>query len=224
MYLSRVRLQLNRLTPSMLDKWGNSQPYVAHQWLWQLFPQHVERTFLFRQEPGTCFYVLSQAAPVQDHGLFSIETKAFQPQISDGMRLDFRLRANPVITRQKKRFDVLMDAKFQAKARGVEPAAWRRLQEQAAQDWLVRQGEQHGFSLMPSWTDWEEERPAMNLVAYDQHRFIRRAGEQPVVFSSADYAGSLVVSDVEKFRQALFYGIGKSKALGCGLLMVRRGR
>ncbi|WP_407081634.1 type I-E CRISPR-associated protein Cas6/Cse3/CasE [Methylomonas montana] len=30
------------------------------------------------------------------------------------------------------------------------------------------------------------------------------------------------ITDPEKFRQALFQGIGRSKAFGCGLLMVRR--
>ncbi|MBD9358284.1 type I-E CRISPR-associated protein Cas6/Cse3/CasE [Methylomonas sp. EbA] len=45
----------------------------------------------------------------------------------------------------------------------------------------------------------------------------RKAG-----FSSIDFTGQLQITDVEKFEQALFHGIGRSKAFGCGLLMIRR--
>ncbi|MBW7983480.1 type I-E CRISPR-associated protein Cas6/Cse3/CasE [Enterobacillus tribolii] len=222
MYLSRIRLVLSRLTPAMLHKWGNSQPYVAHQWLWQLFPEHTERPFLFREEAGECFYVLSQVPPLAEHDLFTVETKPYRPNVAAGMTLEFQLRANPVLVRRKKRYDVLMDAKFQAKAQGIDPAKWWGLQEQAACEWLARQGEQHGFELESTSEDEWAIFQQPYLRAYDQHRFIRREGENSIAFSSADYAGRLTVTDAEKFEQALLKGIGKSKALGCGLLMVRR--
>lgn len=232
MYLSRIQLRLNRLKPEMLQKWQDATPYASHQWLWQLFPEQQERNFLFRQEPKAGFYVLSETPPLIGHELFSVETKAFNPRLEEGVELDFQLRANPVITRKKRRYDVMMDAKFQAKASGIERHKWWELQTHAASRWLEEQGLQHGFSLISSpldnfalWAGADENAsvPAATCVnAYQQHRFQRRDGEQPVRYSSVDYAGRLKITDVARFQHALFHGIGKSKALGCGLLMVKR--
>lgn len=120
MYLSRVQLHLNRLKPEMLQKWEIASPYAAHQWLWQLFPEQKERNFLFRIEPKARFFVLSEIPPLVTHPLFDIETKQFNPLLENGVVLDFQIRANPVITSDKKRYDVMMHAKYQAKARGIE--------------------------------------------------------------------------------------------------------
>ncbi|MBK4715934.1 MULTISPECIES: type I-E CRISPR-associated protein Cas6/Cse3/CasE [Tenebrionibacter/Tenebrionicola group] len=220
MYLSRVRLMLSRLTPQMLEKWGACQPYVSHQWLWQLFPGKTQRDFLFHRENDQCFYLLSPEPPLARHDLFIVETKPWQLQLHRGMQLDFQLRANPVITRAKKRSDVLMDAKFQAKKQGLDATAIQALQQQAATDWLIRQGERHGFKpiLPDDMALWS------GVRAYEQHRFVRRPGEKPVLFSSVDYVGRLTVTDPVAFSLALSGGIGKSKALGCGLMLIKRAR
>lgn len=231
MYLSRIQLRLNHLKPEMLQKWQEVTPYASHQWLWQLFPEQQKRPFLFRQEPEAGFYVLSQTSPLHGHNLFSVETKAFNPRLEEGLELDFQLRANPVITRKKQRYDVMMDAKFQAKANGVARHQWWELQIQAAYCWLSGQGLQHGFSLvLPAvddfahWAGSDENASAAAacVSGYQQHRFQRREDEQPVRYSSVDYAGRLKITDVARFQHALFNGIGKSKALGCGMLMVKR--
>lgn len=119
MYLSRVQLLFKNIRPEMLKKWESARPYASHQWLWQLFPQQTARQFLFRQEAQGCFFVLSTTPPLSKHSLFVIETKPFNPQLTEGLILDFQLRANPVITRDGKRSDVMMDAKYHAKASGV---------------------------------------------------------------------------------------------------------
>jgi len=41
-------------------------------------------------------------------------------------------------------------------------------------------------------------------------------------FSSVDFLGDLEITDVEKFTKALFQGIGRAKAFGCGLMLVKR--
>ncbi|MGY6275374.1 type I-E CRISPR-associated protein Cas6/Cse3/CasE [Methylomonas sp. MgM2] len=45
---------------------------------------------------------------------------------------------------------------------------------------------------------------------------------QKSCFSSVDFCGELQITDPEKFRQTLFNGLGRAKAFGCGLLMVKR--
>jgi CRISPR system Cascade subunit CasE len=221
MFLSRITLDLARLPPVMLDKWlSEQQAYASHQWLWQLFPEEQERRYLFRQEPSVSqgvFYLLSEKRPQQQHNLFQIATKPYEPQLVKGMRLFFSLRANPVVTRQGKRSDVMMDAKFHAKRQGVPPSEWRTLQEQAAQRWLQEQGDRHGFRLMPLAEDFT------HVVSFQSQRLLRRDGEKPITFSTVDYAGYLTVTEPKLFLPALHAGLGKSKALGCGLLMIKRG-
>nr|WP_318383806.1 type I-E CRISPR-associated protein Cas6/Cse3/CasE [uncultured Enterobacter sp.] len=235
MYLSRIQLRLERLQPTMLQKWSTAAPYAAHQWLWQLFPGRDERHFLFREEPQARFFVLSHSAPSTDHALFTVETRSFDPALVNGLMLNFQLRANPVITRNNKRSDVMMDAKFRAKAQGLSPQAWWPAQIDAARQWLARQGQQHGFELVApptdDFADWsgqdgDEERVnnGANVVAYQQHRFQRNASEHPITYSSVDYTGNLVITDAARFHSALCNGIGKSKALGCGMIMVKRQR
>lgn len=148
MYLSRIQLRFNNLRPEMLAKWNSARPYASHQWLWQLFPEQELRQFLFREEAHGGFFMLSAIPPLLQHSLFLIETKPFNPQLTNGLELDFQLRANPVITRNGKRSDVMMNAKHQAKANGVEKERWWELQQQAAQAWLEQQGQQHGFRLI----------------------------------------------------------------------------
>lgn len=140
MYLSRIQLRFNQLRPEMLEKWHSARPYASHQWLWQLFPEQESRQFLFREEAHGGFFMLSAIPPLAQHSLFLVETKAFNPQLTNGLMLDFQLRANPVITRNGKRSDVMMDAKFQAKTQGVAQEQWWELQQQAAQAWLKGKG------------------------------------------------------------------------------------
>ena len=234
MYLSRIQLRFNNLRPEMLKKWDSARPYASHQWLWQLFPEQETRQFLFREEPHGGFFMLSAIPPLTQHSLFLIETKPFNPQLINGLELDFQLRANPVITRNGKRSDVMMNAKYQAKENDVAQERWWELQQQAAQTWLEKQGQQHGFRLLEpepddfaQWAgaEYSEMQAHCGCVqAYKQHRFVRNDQEKPIAFSSVDFIGTLCITDASLFEQALFSGLGKSKALGCGMLMVKRKR
>ncbi|WBW62282.1 type I-E CRISPR-associated protein Cas6/Cse3/CasE [Klebsiella electrica] len=234
MYLSRIQLRFNNLQPEMLKKWDSARPYASHQWLWQLFPKQEGRQFLFRQEEHGSFFMLSTTPPLTQHTLFLVETKPFNPQLGEGLVLDFQLRANPVVTRNGKRSDVMMNAKYEAKANGIKQEKWWELQQQAAQAWLERQGDQHGFRLLEpepddfsQWAGTESSeilRRCGCVQAYQQHRFVRKAQDSPIAFSSVDFSGTLMITDALLFEQALFSGLGKSKALGCGMLMVKRRR
>jgi len=58
------------------------------------------------------------------------------------------------------------------------------------------------------------------VTAYRQHAKKRKGAD--IRFSSLDYEGVLKVTDLDLFNQTLRRGMGKSKAFGCGLMMVRR--
>ena len=83
-------------------------------------------------------------------------------------------------------------------------------------NWLGKQGKRCGFVLAVDENDLSK----LQNSAYQWHALPekgRHAG-----FSSIDFTGELQIVDVDRFRQALFKGIGRSKAFGCGLLMIRR--
>lgn len=214
MFFSRVTLQPSALPTAMAEKWHRAEVYASHQWLWQLFTQDDRRRFLFREDRsvGVCrFYLLSSCAPRQDHSLFRVETKPWRPRLQAGMTLAFSLRANPVVMRQRQRSDVLMDAKYRARQEGLGgEALWPR-QQQAASDWLARQGKQCGFEV-----------EACRVDGYQRHQCHKPGQPHPIRFSSVDFEGLLRVTDAERFAQSVNQGVGKSRALGCGLLLLRR--
>ena len=63
----------------------------------------------------------------------------------------------------------------------------------------------------------------MKNAVYQWHALTGKAAKaKKSGFSAVDFTGDLVVADVEAFKKTLFNGIGRSKAFGCGLLLVKR--
>ncbi|XKE45299.1 type I-E CRISPR-associated protein Cas6/Cse3/CasE [Halomonas organivorans] len=229
MYLSRVRVDLNGLSRGALFDIMDGRAYAAHQLLWQLFPEHQgARPFLFRQEMEEAeeggaprglplFYVLSDREPVPIAGLLEVQCKPFSPALEDGERLAFRLRANPTVAKsvagqRGRRADVLMAAKYPFEAGGERKSqACVEAMDAAAREWLEARAESWGFRL-----------PMLPEVgAYRQHALSKDKG-RPIRFSSVDYEGLLEVTDPGRLIEAMAQGVGRAKAFGCGLLLIRR--
>ena len=191
MYFSRVTLKLNRLPYVMQQKMQNSGPYAIHQWLWQLFPNQEKRCFL-------------------------VETKPYQPKLTVGMKLIFSLRANPVVFKNGKRSDVMMNAKYLAKQQGLDNEIKIR-QNEAAINWLIKQSESRGFSL----STIDGQQLDCTVINYTQEQFIKKSTLKPITYSSVDYQGVLTVTDVDLFLNTIYQGVGKSKGFGCGLFLVK---
>jgi len=83
--------------------------------------------------------------------------------------------------------------------------------------WMIRQGQRHGFSLAKD----DNNQCKLQNSAYRWHS-IKAEKEKKSGFSSVDFLGDLEIIDVEKFAKALFGGIGRAKAFGCGLMLVKR--
>lgn len=213
-----------------------SSAYGEHQWLWRFFPSPVgtQRDFLFRRRDTDGlprFYVVSQRTPITDSDAWQIQSRAYRPQVPNGARLSFELRANPVVARAgdngSKRHDVVMHAKKRLlAARGLTkwanwtpdrttadgqpdpPPPLYELVRAACTDWLTHRAEHHGFALDES---------TFSVAAYEQH-----GGKRGQLrFSTVDLAGELVVTDADRFAITLAGGVGRAKAFGCGLLLVR---
>ncbi|WP_404655355.1 type I-E CRISPR-associated protein Cas6/Cse3/CasE [Raoultella ornithinolytica] len=213
MYLSRITLHTDQLSPSQLLHLVDRGEYVMHQWLWELFPGGKVREFLYRREElqgAFRFFVLSSEPPVQ-RDIFEVQCRPFSPALNVGQMLRFSLRANPTVCKAGKRHDLLMEAKRQIKEQAVGRDIWP-YQQQAALEWLSHQGEQNGFFLHK-----------VSVDAYRQQQIRREKSRQIIQFSSVDYSGLLVVSDPEIFLQRLARGYGKSRAFGCGMMMIKPG-
>lgn len=223
MYLSKVSLLNSLQAKSALVDLGKNGAYAAHQLLWRLFTEDVQRDFLFKQEQSNrglpVFYVLSKKTPLLLPELFDIQSKVFSPQIQTGERFAYKLTANPTICKKddsgkSKRSDVLMNAKYQAKKEGInDQNIVKELMNQAAQQWFVEEHRSTGwgvqFDTLP------------DIESYSQHRVAKHKNHN-IRFSSVDVQGTLTVQDPEKFISQLFKGFGRSKAMGCGLMMIRR--
>ncbi|MCU5787333.1 type I-E CRISPR-associated protein Cas6/Cse3/CasE [Alloalcanivorax marinus] len=231
MHFSRVRVDLNGLARNELFAVMGGEPYGTHQLLWRLFPDYDgPRPFLFRQEveegadgEGRCkglplFYLLSEQTPVAIPGLLEVESKPFAPRLDAGETLAFRLRANPTVShrvegqKHSRRSDVLMHAKsaFAPEQRGSQ--ACKDAMDLAARQWLAGQGEKHGFVL----------RGAPEISGYRQHSLGRKKQTKPIQFSGVDYNGTLEITDAEAFGTCVAQGLGRSKAFGFGMMMIRR--
>ncbi|WP_265671487.1 type I-E CRISPR-associated protein Cas6/Cse3/CasE [Klebsiella grimontii] len=213
MYLAKITLHTSQLLPSQLLQLVDRGEYAMHQWLWELFPDGPERQFLYRREElqgAFRFFVLSLEPPAESE-IFDIQYRPFAPTLIAGQPLRFSLRANPTICKAGKRHDLLMEAKHQVRGQVNGPDIWLH-QQQAAQDWLARQGEQNGFSLLE-----------VNVDAYRQQQVVRVKSRQMIQFSSVDYSGVLMVNEPTLFLQRLIQGYGKSRVFGCGLMLIKPG-
>ncbi len=257
MYLSRIVLNETMGQHSQLGQILRDRSYSMHRLLWDLFDDRDR--FLFREEisneqlgygsASPLYYVLSDSKPIDNSPIFDVHSKRYNPQLKEGDRLAFKLRANPTITRRNtegknsKRHDVVMDAQFQY------------LKNQCTQRDISSQGSKRElFQVLNQHTDYSAKGVVKDLTAELQKEadsagklwLMKRAGtngfsiEEPTLrtsgyrwnalpekgrsagFSCLDYEGVLTVCDSDLIIGAIAKGIGPAKAFGCGLMMIRR--
>lgn len=215
--------------------------YAEHQWLWKFFPGSADQTrdFIFRRhdlEQIPRFYVVSQRRPTAFSEAWQVQSRVYDPQLQEGRRLSFQLRANPVITKnndagKSQRHDVVMHAKKQLLAEhglskeakwadwkdvSSKPLLYELVQKHCA-EWLDGVAKRNGFEI--TLADGEEQRK-LQIDAYEQCKAGKR--DHNIRFSTVDFSGELLVSNLRLFHLALFNGLGHAKSFGCGLLLVRR--
>lgn len=204
-----------------------TDPYAEHQWLWRWFPAEAgtARDFIYRRREADGiprYYVVSKRHPAPPQPGWFLQCRPYDPELREGERLAFDLRANAVVSRpadgKGRRHDVVMDEKrrllqerglekWSKWGRGERPALYE-IVHAAGRKWLTQRAEACGFQL---------DEGQLRADAYAQHRI-----KESVRFTSIDFSGELVVTDPVRLRAALFSGIGHAKAFGCGLLLVRR--
>lgn len=185
----------------------------AHALIWSLFEQQPrgERCFLYREEAPGRFMIVSTVPPEDSSGLWDLEVKPYEPELEEGDELEFILRVNPAVTvkdgDRMRRTDVVMKSKYE-----MAPGQARRSidKREILEEWFAPRLAQRGASLERlDLTGWRVDDRA-------------RAGGRAHTRAVADLAGGLRVNDPIAFTDLLFDGIGKARAYGCGLMLVRR--
>lgn len=291
MYFSRVRLRSEFIQSSQLNRVLQGNAYGVHRLLHDLFSSQ-QRCFVFREEIARqqlgyrknikgepLYYLVSEEQPKTDNPLFDVETKLYHPKLEVGQIVTFDCRVNPVVTKNGKKHDVVMNAQLDFLQTAVQelelnvhlpvnpkksdykkvllhapsarvdtyltdkiqryPAYAELLPQNSSlkdklngtiqahidermQHWFTRQGEpranavSYGFELL----DDNPGQKQFQVSGYQWHALPEK--EKKAGFSSVNLTGKLQITDVAGFEQALFKGIGRAKAFGCGLLMIRR--
>ena len=284
MYLSRIRLKQDMQATQLAQLIKDRKNYGLHHLFWGVFKTNPDkkRDFLFREEMAKeqnlggrrlkadpVYYLLSMEQPENEHAFFDIECKEYNPKLAMGDILSFKVRVNPVVKRNNKRHDIIMNAQYnwldtQLKqigkdTKGTKTDKKKRLlnyaqdkqitvwQEQIKQGcfsdklaqklgrnellewalkteveqtvllWWQAQAEKNGFELVHN---KHTNTPVFQSSAYQWNPLPeknRKAG-----YSSLDLTGKIAVNNCDLFYNFLKNGVGKSKAFGCGLIMIQR--
>ena len=235
LWLTRARVRQHApaaaLRALLLPEDHGRRAGAGHRLVWTLFADSPdrERDFLWRETEAGTFYLLSRREPHDAHGLFELDPpKRFAPQLSNGDRLVFSLRANATVAKKVpgqargKPCDVVMAAirEVPSDARAAARAA---AIEREGRQWLEAQGARCGFALVPTQDvdgDAVAARPAVRVTGYRTLRVDH--GGPDARIGVLDFEGTLEVCDPACFVAALGQGFGRAKAFGCGLMLVRR--
>ena len=235
LYLSRARLRsqrgeaLSAIAPLLIPNESKHRAGHAHRVLWLLFQDipDAARDFLWRDEGGGKYMILSHRPPTDPLGLFDVDTKPFEPQLAVGDRLRFQLRANPTMARKPPqaadapaarlrgtRVDIVMDALRHVAAK-ERAAARDQIARQAGISWLDAQGAKSCFRLL-------QEPHAPLVDGYAQVAVERGRKGRPAGFSVLNLSGEIEISNPQAFLARLPTGFGSAKAFGNGLMLIRR--
>jgi len=230
--LSRARLVTHRSraqsVAALLQKAAAAD--AGHALIWSLFPQDDQtRRFLYRETARGEYLILSHVPPIDEAGLWSLESRDYAPDLQVGDRLAFSLRADVQINAPP---EGLGEQRQRGRREPLHAAA-RRLSstpEAVARDWVAARLERHGAQLLTIPHQHDSARdPDMHGVAPREHLRIhlesrlRFAGGskigplQPVLLE-----GAIEMIRPDVFTTLLANGLGRSRGYGCGLLLLRR--
>lgn len=254
MYFSLIRLRRD-LTPREIVSLGRSDGYKLHKMVWDIFSDGPDRKrdFLYRFERITglpTYYTVSEREPNDPTELWEINTKPYVPKLSQGDRLAFKLRVNPIQSAKMERTAEELEIWHKSRAeRGLIPSksmekGWTEkvirhdvvMEAKTKIDFKNLPGEQrpHVAKLIQDagleWLTSREKEYGFTVVqtgtradGYCQHRLFKGKSAKPTKFSTLEFDGVLTVTDPNIFvEKCLFQGIGPAKGFGCGLMLVRR--
>ncbi|MEN9874259.1 MAG: hypothetical protein RL186_1156 [Pseudomonadota bacterium] len=227
LFLTRAKMKpLSSIGPLLGPSLRDGALTSGHRLLWTLFSDDAERKrdFLWRDTGGGGYIMLSRRKPMDHHNIFDLdEPRPFAPNLDPGQRLGFLLRANATVTRKlkdgperqestklrRKHDDVVMAALSAIPAGPARAEARAEVEERAAIDWLKGQGGRAGFSIL-----------GLSGLSYETATIPH--GKAKIKLGILDLEGTMIVEHPNTFLAAIAQGFGRSKAFGCGLMLIRR--
>ncbi|MYA01031.1 MAG: type I-E CRISPR-associated protein Cas6/Cse3/CasE [Chloroflexi bacterium] len=179
------------------------------------------------------------ACPLQERvlPLASLDSKPMPSEWQTGRRLGFEVRARPIVRLQRD-IDRVPEGKLRLfrqgrrngeieikPRRGVECDAFqyealmhrngemKRSRETVYRDWLQKRFENKGGATLGM--------DSVNMVSFRRTRAIRKLHRRYSEGPDALMRGELEITDCEKFGELLANGIGRHKAYGYGMLLLR---
>ena len=203
-------MKLTRMALDMRKRktlFAMSSPSIFHGIVENAFPgERRRKLWRLDQLRGTTYLmILSEEEPdltqaVQEIGVEELgwESKDYSPllnRIADGTVWNFRLCANPTYSESRE---------------GMRGKVHAHRTPAHQMDWLIHQGEQHGFQVELDTTE---------IVRSQWYHFSKGDSRKTQVrLLAVTYEGVLKVTDAAQFLTALQEGIGREKAYGMGLM------
>lgn len=206
MYLSRIMLD----TEKRKTMQGLASPSILHgavescfsgerkRRLWRLDNLNGKKYVLIVSEDKPNFTEFAKQFGYEEE----YATKDYSQlinRITEGSQWQFRLTANPSVNRRKQNSNTKRERKVLS-----------HITINHQSDWLSKRAEKYGFSLNE-----------FLITQSRPYRFFKSDG-RIVYFQGVTYEGTLTVTDVDKFRDLLYNGIGREKAYGMGLMTIIR--
>lgn len=214
--LRRDTPQTRQLTAQLLTA---ARQDGGHGLVWTLFSDApaASRDFLYREVEAGCFLVVSGRRPQTQPEIWETRTLPYAPALVPGDRFGFSLRANPTVSLSRPdrarshRADVMMEAK---RRKGAPLTPDER--ETAAMSWLEARATALGVNFATDRCGTSQQTQVQIPRPSDPAGRPRKAS-----LTVVDYDGVLTVQDPERLHLALANGVGRGKAFGLGLLLLR---
>ena len=142
-----------------------------------------------------------------------IQSKAMPALWQSRQRLGFEVLIRPIVRlgRGSGMAGAERDS-FQVEADRHAPGRMRRTREAVYSDWLADRLERHGALL---------DKNATKLKSFQRVRAVRKRGGRATEGPDAVMHGSLTVMDPIAFADLIRYGLGRHKAYGYGMILLR---
>ncbi len=163
------------------------------------------------QEASTLYADPLQCSALQVGGL---KSKPMPVAWRSGQRLDFEVLIRPTIRRSKRaashpgtEWDAFLWEAIQHPKGGM-----KRSREDVYNDWLREQFQRRGGAQLEK---------KVSLKSFQRTRVIRKRGSRPIEGPDAIMSGTLTITDGDEFAELLARGIGRHRAYGYGMLLLR---
>lgn len=198
------------LTPKQVADAGIVSARGLHEAIWAIMPEDrdAKRDWLARMarpgilHGGMILYLLSSRRPERPTWCSEMDTKPFDPTFTAGQKLFIDLYALPFMRHTLPREE--------GETKWRRGRVWYLRSYNERRDWLARKGEKCGFRLDPM--------TPLSIVRTQNGAQGEKVGG---VADACVFRGAIEVTAPDIFLESVKTGIGKGKAFGLGLMLLR---